>query len=284
MWELWGVSCSGREHTQETRKSGQDGNPKSESAKPESSPNDEIRIKTGAGTPRLAFEFEGLGGVERWRVWCAGEGVGRFHDVRNGSEPGRPRPGFFLREDRAWALWRFTSRGGRTGRDCTGTLERRWIGSNQRGTPYLKYDEHRWEASKERLKYPRVVLTREQMVFVEGAIPGVCERGHWKLHACAAGPEHVHVVLTTKFDPESARRLLKRWVRREMAGRWDLGGREDRTWLAECAGLRVIEDEAYFRAARTYVQRQRQQGWGKGAYEHTAGHTALRSGPPRRSC
>src|SRR5438309_8626583 len=54
-----------------------------------------------------------------------------------------------------------------------------------------------WErVERGRLKFEPRVFTRAQMVLVESLIPGVCERGGWELHACAAGPDHVHNVVT----------------------------------------------------------------------------------------
>ena len=127
---------------------------------------------------------------------------------------------------------------------------------NEFGTPVLEYDEHRWERCKARLKYAPI-LSRAHMLFIEACVPSLCERGRWRFHACAAGPDHVHVVLSSQHDPETIRRLLKRWLGQELTSRSKLDGGEDRTWWAECGSIRWILDAQYFERAVGYVQRQR---------------------------
>jgi hypothetical protein len=41
------------------------------------------------------------------------------------------------------------------------------------------------------------------MCFVEAIIPDACVRGHWRYLTGAAGPDHVHNVLTSEHDPET---------------------------------------------------------------------------------
>src|SRR5688500_15873165 len=98
-------------------------------------------------------------------------------------------------------------------------------GQNEPRTATLQYDEFLWEREKDNLKCAAVILTRPQMLFIEATIPGICERGQWAYLTCAAGPDHVHQVLTSEHDPETIRRLLKRWPRTET---------ESPTWWAEC--------------------------------------------------
>jgi len=138
--------------------------------------------------------------------------------------------------------------------DPRGTVLR---AQNTPGTPILEHDPKLWDDSKARLRYPPVRLTREQMVFIEATIPDLCGRGFWTLHACAAGPDHVHVVLATQHDPDTARRLLKRWLGQAMSEQWDLGDGPDRTWWAEGGSTKPICDEVYLENAVRYVLRQR---------------------------
>jgi REP element-mobilizing transposase RayT len=137
--------------------------------------------------------------------------------------------------------------------DRRGTVDRQ---HTELGTPVLGYDEHRWEQSRENLKYPPVVLTREQMLFIQEIIPNLCERGYWTHRTNAAGPDHVHIVLTSEHNPETIRRLLKRWLTQELTKHWSLVG-EDRTYWAECGSIRRIGDEDYFANAVKYVSGQR---------------------------
>jgi REP element-mobilizing transposase RayT len=136
--------------------------------------------------------------------------------------------------------------------DPRGTIDRQ---HNEIGTPVLGFDEHRWEREKENLKFPPVVLTREQMRFVEELVPVICKRGYWKYHTCAAGPDHVHVVLTSEHDPETIRRLLKRWLSQEMSKQYPLP--PGAVWWAECGSIRWIDCDRYFNNATDYVTRQR---------------------------
>ena len=136
--------------------------------------------------------------------------------------------------------------------DPRGTVDRY---NNESGTPVLGFDEHRWEQEKENLAFPPVVLTRPQMIFVEEQLPLICERGHWKHTVGAAGPDHVHEILESQFDPETIRRLLKRWLGQALSARWKLD--EGATWWAECGSIQWIDNERYFENATSYMKDQR---------------------------
>jgi REP element-mobilizing transposase RayT len=127
---------------------------------------------------------------------------------------------------------------------------------NEPGTPVLNYDERLWERERANQAYPPVVLTREQMRFVESTVPALCERGYWTLHACAAGPDHVHNILTSDHNPEAIRRLLKRWLGQALNEHWPVLPK-DRTWWAECGSIRWVKDRDYFDNAADHVTRQR---------------------------
>jgi hypothetical protein len=86
----------------------------------------------------------------------------------------------------------FGTYGTRLHGDPRGTVDR---DNNQYGTPVLGYDEHRWERERANLKFPPVILTREQMIHIEHLQPIICERGHWTHITGAAGPDHVHEVI-----------------------------------------------------------------------------------------
>jgi hypothetical protein len=122
----------------------------------------------------------------------------------------------------------------------------------------LGYDEHRWEREKALLKFPPVLFTRPQMVIVESLLPGICARGGWKHITGAVGPDHVHEVLFSRNDPETIRRLFKRWLGQELH-RALHPLPDGATWWAECGSIRWIfeEDESYCDNATGYVTRQR---------------------------
>src|SRR5687767_12007179 len=86
----------------------------------------------------------------------------------------------------------FGTYGTRLHGDERGTIDR---AMNQPGDPIIGADAGWRFLEENRLKFPARVFTREQMIIVESIIPEVCIRGRWELHACAAGPDHIHVVL-----------------------------------------------------------------------------------------
>jgi REP element-mobilizing transposase RayT len=155
-----------------------------------------------------------------------------------------PRPlGYFL----SWGTY-----GTRLHGDRRGTVDRE---QNEYGDPVLGFDADRWEREKGRLKFPPVVLSREQRRFAEEMIPHVCTQGSWTYHTCAAAPDHVHVVLTSTFDPSTIRRLMKRWLGQELSNQWPQA--RGATWWAEDGSIRWLVDESYFQNAIDYVSRQR---------------------------
>jgi hypothetical protein len=129
---------------------------------------------------------------------------------------------------------------------------------NQYGEPVLGFDEHRWEHEKALLKFPPVIFTRPQMILVESLLPNICDRGGWKHITGAAGPDHVHEILFSRFNPETIRRLFKRWLGQELS-RVLHPVPDSATWWAECGSIRWIfeEDGSYYGNATSYVTRQR---------------------------
>jgi REP element-mobilizing transposase RayT len=129
---------------------------------------------------------------------------------------------------------------------------------NDFGAPALNYDQHLWEREKGNLKYPPVLLDRDQMRFIESMIPALCERGRWTLRTCAAGPDHVHKVLTSDQNPDTIRRLLKRWLGQALCDRYPMMAvTPDFTWWAESGSIKWIDDPAYLANATKYVTDQR---------------------------
>ena len=143
--------------------------------------------------------------------------------------------------------------------DPRGTVDRT---HNEFGTPVLGYDQHRWEREKENLNFDPVILTREQMIFIEQSIPKICQRGGWDYITCAVGPDHVHTILKSKVDPEKIRRLLKRWLTQELFKKYATEPScpqpgTGASWWAECGSIRWIDNERYYENATRYVTDQR---------------------------
>src|SRR5438046_10476405 len=98
----------------------------------------------------------------------------------------------------------FGTYGTRLHGDARGTVDRR---HNTYGEPIIGADadwQHEEQAS---LKFPIVLLDDTQRQFAEAAAPQICERGGWKLHNCAARPDHVHAMIATSSDGQVVRRL-----------------------------------------------------------------------------
>jgi mannose-6-phosphate isomerase-like protein (cupin superfamily) len=117
---------------------------------------------------------------------------------------------------------------------------------NQYGEPVLGYDDHRWEREKALLKFPPVTFTRPEMIVVESLLPDICARGGWTHRTGASGPDHVHEILTSPNDPETTRRLFKRWLGQELSRRVHRLP-DGATWWAECGSIRRIFEEDILR-------------------------------------
>jgi REP element-mobilizing transposase RayT len=146
----------------------------------------------------------------------------------------------------------FATYGTRLHGDERGTVDRV---HNKRGTPLLTPEPERvaWEESL--LRFPPTVLTNEQRLFAQIAIPEVCTRGGWKYQIAAVQPDHVHVLLSTVSDARIVRRVLKRWLSQAMSERWPDAG--ERPWWGEGGSIRWILNEDYFETAWAYIHRQR---------------------------
>jgi REP element-mobilizing transposase RayT len=136
---------------------------------------------------------------------------------------------------------------------------------NDRDTPFLGSDPARQRAAGARMAHPPVRLTREQCLFIQEQMPGICERGGWGLRVCTAAPDHVHVLLDIKPDihGQKVRRLLKRWLTEALNEAWAPGsGRPGSlatgaTWWAEEGSNKPIKDVKYLNNAFNYVHKQR---------------------------
>ena len=103
----------------------------------------------------------------------------------------------------------FGTYGTRLHGDEKGTVDR---DHSRFGDPFLEADADRLHESAERLKFPPVVLTREQCQFIESIVPSICQRGGWTYIVAAAAPDHVHVCLSAPDIPgDRIEPWLKRW-------------------------------------------------------------------------
>ena len=99
--------------------------------------------------------------------------------------------------------------------DERGTVDR---AMHRPGDPIIGRVEHWERMERAKLRFPPRVFDAAQMRLIESLIPAICDRGGWTLHARAAAPDHVHVVLTAAADGQVVRTLLKRWLGQSLAG------------------------------------------------------------------
>jgi REP element-mobilizing transposase RayT len=145
----------------------------------------------------------------------------------------------------------FSTHGSRLHGDPRGTVDRR---HNQPGEPFLDADPRRSSRERSRMRTAPVVLTRDQRTFIEDACPGICERGGWTYHVAAAGPDHVHVLLSAAAEGKGVRRILKRWLTEALSSRWRIPATG---WWTECGSVKWIWKRERFNHTLDYIGRQR---------------------------
>ncbi len=131
---------------------------------------------------------------------------------------------------------------------------------NTPGTPFLPPNPAREQYERSSLRGNVVHLTQDQMEFIERTIPTICARGDWRLVTCAAGPNHVHVLLAcdSRIHGKQARQWLKRWLGEAMTKQWPPVSPDVRTsWWAEGGSTKAVKDESYFANAKRYIEDQR---------------------------
>jgi len=146
----------------------------------------------------------------------------------------------------------FGTYGTRLHGDDRGTIDRKM---NKPGEPIVGSNPDWWESERDRLNFPPVQLNAEQMRFAESTLPSICARGGWTLHTCAAAPDHLHVVLSTRSDGAAVRKWMKRWLGEAMSEHWPLPGQS--AWWAEGGSVRWVWTQEYFDDVKAYVHRQR---------------------------
>lgn len=134
------------------------------------------------------------------------------------------------------------------------TVDRR---RNQRGDPFILRNEALERSQQRLMRAAPVLLSDEQRQFIQDALPAICERGDSVLRTCAAGADHVHLLLD--IDPtihgERVRELVKRWLTQALDARW--GKPASGTWWAKQGSNRAVKDSAYLANAIRYIGAQR---------------------------
>jgi REP element-mobilizing transposase RayT len=149
----------------------------------------------------------------------------------------------------------FGTYGTRLHGDPRGTVDRSMNGP---GEPIIGADRGWWELERGRLKYEPVILTAEQMGFVESVLPEICDRGGWQFHTGAGGPDHIHNLITADADGEAVRKWLKRWLGEALSSEWKRP--DGATWWAEGGSVKWVWNDAYYARVFGYVDGQRASG------------------------
>ena len=148
----------------------------------------------------------------------------------------------------------FGTYGDRLHGDDRPTVDRK---HNQFDTPFLATHPERNEHEQTLLISEVVVLTSEQQRFIESIAPDICERGGWDFIACAAGTNHVHVMLRVDelVHGKRVRALFKRWLTQALNARYPKS--KPPIWWTEGGSTKVVKDDVYLVTAKQYVEEQR---------------------------
>jgi REP element-mobilizing transposase RayT len=131
---------------------------------------------------------------------------------------------------------------------------------NVYGTPFLGPDRDRNAREHALCAGEPVRLTGAQRAFIEHVMPSLCARGGWWFLTCAAGPDHVHILLDAdpRIHGKRIHPLLKRWLTQALDERWTCPKRPDgQSWWGEGGSNKAVKDEAYLRNALAYINQQR---------------------------
>jgi REP element-mobilizing transposase RayT len=127
--------------------------------------------------------------------------------------------------------------------------------SNAPGTPVFREDPLRLKSERDRMQFNPVLFQQQQREFIEASIPSICQRGAWEYRIAAAGPDHVHVLLSAAAESGAVRKWLKRWLGETLSERWPLA--PGRSWWADGGSVKSIWQEDYLQRAFEYIRRQR---------------------------
>jgi REP element-mobilizing transposase RayT len=70
--------------------------------------------------------------------------------------------------------------------------------------------------SNERLAHSPVILNNDERALIDEIIRKHCEMRRWPLHAVNVRTNHVHVVVTSKIDPDDTAEQFKAWGTRKL--------------------------------------------------------------------
>jgi len=146
----------------------------------------------------------------------------------------------------------FGTYGARLHGDERGTVDRRM---NEPGDPIIGQNDQWREMERRLLVCDPVWFSIEQMREAERVTPCICQRGGWALHAVAAAPNHVHVLLSAKVDGEAIRKWLKRWLGEALDKRWQRPASD--SWWSKSGSVKWVWKSDYFDAAYAYVEAQK---------------------------
>lgn len=167
------------------------------------------------------------------------------------TEPGRVAPALMRTN---WHIT-FGTYGARLHGDGRPTVDRL---HNRLNEPYIVTNPTRADAERRRMRAEPVVLTLEQRRRTESLMRAVCDRGGWGLHAVAAAPDHVHVVVQApeSVKGDSVRRWIKRWLTEALRIEWPIDSGGPTQWWAEGGSVKPVLSDRYLEEVIRYVRDQ----------------------------
>jgi REP element-mobilizing transposase RayT len=153
-------------------------------------------------------------------------------------------------------MWHITfgTYGARLHGDERPTVQRQ---TAQPGQPFVNEDPARRTFEQNRMRSSKVTLSQPQRHFIETQMPAICEKGGWHLRACAASPDHVHILCDAPaaIHGKQIQTWLKRWLTTALNQKWPKppSGR----WWAKWGSNKPVKDEQYASRVLNYIQNQR---------------------------
>jgi REP element-mobilizing transposase RayT len=137
-----------------------------------------------------------------------------------------------------------------------------WLHGDDRGSvdarhhqfqsPLVAPDVERFNASRDRMQYPRYLLAADSAALVEKTIAEVCTHRGWKPHVIKARTNHVHTVVHAPVSPERAMNDFKAWATRRL--RENAFATKDQTIWAEHGSTPYLRTEPQVAGALDYVK------------------------------
>ena len=134
-----------------------------------------------------------------------------------------------------------------------GSVDRR---NNRYGTPLIKPNPTRQAKSRDRMKHPPVVLSKNGRALVGNVIREHCSLRNWHIHALAVRTNHVHLVVDAgDVTPDQVVSQLKQWGTRRLRQK-NIIDAEQKVWSRHSSRRHLFDESALHGAIRYTVEGQ----------------------------